>query len=831
MKRHFFNLAVVASLLIAAFLAEASSLLSPRDTGTAVVEAAVTVVPIPVSTETPEAVTSTTVDTVESQPELQEDASDFPPAEIVNDEGGTVSITGEVEYTNSFFTMGVAEPMVILEDQAGFVDRNENFLMPVESQTLGQITSDFFKSPFSYSIALPIEPKGTKRDVDNDGEEDEGVQIFAVAYWSNTFGDPYLEERDLFGGGWSTAYASTLTSSNAETNREIVGGKLLVYAEDINQGFPSGFGDDGFLFTEDDPVVTLPQGFTVVNLDTEPFAFDRSRHPVIDLIEPESSALVDFSNQSYADAFDSLVEKLSKEYAFTEYKGLDWDQIHADLRPQFEEADQEQDPTIYRRALRNLALSIPDGHVKGPPLLDEFVEKTSGGLGIAVRELDNGQTIVNYLGAGMPAEEAGIELGAEILEMEGVPIDEKISATEPHSEPYSTDHFRRLQQMRYVTRFPLGTEVVLTFRNPESNTAETVTLTAVAEPQSFSFSSLNVGRDGYELPVEYEFMPDSGYVYAAINSFSDNKLLTVQLWERLIRELNENNVSGLIIDMRQNGGGSGFLADQMAAYFFNEPLVLGNTGRYDEDLDDFYFDPRREERFYLPAEELRYDGEVVLLVGPNCASACEFFSYDMTVEDRATVVGHYPTAGLGGSIDTVRMPENELFIFTKGRAVDADGAIHIEGKGVPPTILVPVTEETLLGEGDPLLDAAIEHLDSTLLPEISEGGELQIGNVTEGQLPADTAIAYTLQVSTGDIIDIIAASNDFDPAVLIFDQQGNLLAGNEYLSEGATDAGFKNLEIPQDLSLILWVTSLDEEEGGAFTFRIADARGFRVVSP
>src|SRR5687768_7711445 len=33
-------------------------------------------------------------------------------------------VTGEVAYTNSFFTAGVAEPLIILEDQGGFVTRN-----------------------------------------------------------------------------------------------------------------------------------------------------------------------------------------------------------------------------------------------------------------------------------------------------------------------------------------------------------------------------------------------------------------------------------------------------------------------------------------------------------------------------------------------------------------------------------------------------------------------------------------------------------------------------------------------------------------------------------
>ncbi|MFN2221797.1 MAG: S41 family peptidase [Candidatus Promineifilaceae bacterium] len=742
--------------------------------------------------------------------------SPFPPAEIINDQGGPVSITGLVTYTNPFFTMGVAEPVVILEDQAGFVDRNDYFLMPLASQTLGQITSDFFDSPFSYSISLPIEPQGSYRDVDHDGETDQGVQVYAVAYWTNTFGDPFLEQRDLSGGGWSTAYASTEVSDDAETEREIIGGKFLIYAPDGQQGFPSGFGPDGLLFTDDDPIVAAPAGYSVVDLNQEPFVFDRARDQVIDLIEPESTALVDYSDLPYPEAFDALVEKLGKEYAFTEYKGIDWDALHDEFRPRFEQAKDEGDSLAYRRALRDFAWSIPDGHVSGPFITEDFRQAISGGLGLAIRELDDGRIIVNYLTRSGPAEEAGIALGAQIISLDGRPIADVVGDTLTYEGPYSTEHVRRLQQLRYATRFPLGTEVDITWQNPGQADRQSATLEAVAEFDSFNASSLNADLTGYEQPLAYQYLPDVDLAYVQIFSFSDNELLTIQLWERLMRELNENGVPGLVVDMRQNGGGSGFLADQMAAYFFQEPLVLGNTGFYDEELDDFYFDPRGEDRFYLPAEELRYDGPVAVIVGPSCASACEFFSYDMTLEDRAAIVGHYPTAGLGGSIDRLLMPDDEYFTFTQGRAVNAEGEIHIEGIGVQPTVRVPVDEAAVLGQGDPLRQAAINELSGVLAGELVEGGEVALGDLVSGELAAGTRVRYVLPLAEGDVFSLYLDSDDFSPILALLAEDGTVLG----TTAGQPVASVEELEAPFDLTVLLEVLAETPDGAGAYTLRI-----------
>lgn len=628
-----------------------------------------------------------------TEPSTAQPDAEFPAAEIVNDEGGPTVVTGEVAYTNPFFTSGVAQPIVILEDQGGFVVRDRGFTFPPESQVLGQITSDFFTSPFTYSLTLPQEPRGTLRDVDHDDETDQGVMVFAAAYWTNTWGDPYLERRDQGGGGWSSAYASTRVSDDSATYLEIVGGKLLIFAGEDGEGFPAGFGSDGLLFTEDDPLVGVPAGWTLVDLDSDPFVFDRSREPQVDLLEPEGSALDDFSELSYTEAFDAMLEKFRNEYAFTEHKRIDWDAREAEFGPRFEDAERPRNQQAYALALRDFLWSIPDGHVNMDitPLIDLFRQEVSGGLGIALVQVSDGFPRVAFLVEGGPAAEAGIQFGARITSINGVPSGQFVNNTVPWSSPFSTDHNRLLEQLRFATRFPIGTEVVIEYQNPGGNT-EQVTIEAEFEIDSYLFDIAGGDLTGAELPVEFELL-ESGVGYVQILDFFDNELLTIQLWERMIQDLNELGSEGLIIDLRLNGGGSGYLARQMAAYFFDEELVTGNTGRYDDSINDFYLDETEQAQMIPPPEDLRYHGPVVMILGPNCASACEFFAYAMTLQNRARSIGMYPTAGLGGSVEDFNMPEGITVRMTIGRAVDPDGQIHIEGRGVEPDVQVPLDED------------------------------------------------------------------------------------------------------------------------------------------
>lgn len=737
-------------------------------------------------------------------------------ARIVNDEGGPVSITGQLHYTNALFTSGVAEPQIILEDQAGFIDRDEYFILPPESQVLGQITSDFFTSPFTYSLSLPVEPAGSLRDVDNDGEDDTGVMVFSVAYWTNKFGDNVLEERDLYGGGWSTAYSSTRASSDPATRLEIIGGKLIIYAPDAGQGFPSGFGDDGLLFTGDDPIVTIPQGYSVVDLDSQPFLLDRASRHIIDLYEPEEAAINDFSDLGYSAAFTAMVDLFRHEYAYTELYELDWDTLEETYAPRFSEAEAAEHSAAYALAMRDFLWEIPDGHVGMPlgPVSDIFREETDGGLGISLSELDDGRIVVSFLLDGSPAANAGLELGAEILAWDGGSVQEAMDREFVWAhQALATEHTLRLQQLRYITRFPLGTDVEVTFRNPESEEDQSATPGVISERASFSNSSFSAGVGGLELPVEFDILP-SGYGYVAIYSFSDNERLTVQLWERTIKTFIEQDVPGVIIDMRYNGGGSGFLADQLGAYFFQEEHILGYSSSYNASTEEFYLDERSKDRFILPEAELRYDGALVVIIAPGCFSACEFFSYNLTIDDRADIVGHYPTGGLGGAVDDFLMPDDISIRFTVTRALDAEKNIHIEAQGVAPTVDIPITLESLTSDGDFLLEAAENHLTDVILGELIDGGELSLGiGSTEvqanGIVGPDQRVRYRVTLPASRTVSVFVRGEDdsVDTVLGIYDREGSQLLG-------------ENDDADDDTRSSAWTDLAIGEQSGVFVFEV-----------
>jgi C-terminal processing protease CtpA/Prc len=676
--------------------------------------------------------------------------SGLPPAEMMNDEGGPQSLTGIGDYTDFSIPQLMTDPAPTLLDMVYVVRNDPTQFAPAENQILGHMTSTVDPSPLSYAFDLPQAPEGTFLDVDNDGEEDQGVQIFYLAMGANINGDSYLQQLDQLAD--LKSYLQDPLSGN------ITEGSVLVFAADDQQGFPSGFGDDGILFTEDDPAVALPQGYTIVQFGPDGFTFDRSLDGQIDVLESPEGASSDFSGQGILESFNSLIDELSVRYSFTDYRNLDWEAIRANYLPVVEELDQmsQQDPATalgyYVGVLHEIAQSVRDAHVAAsfedasspaiPAYSQAIVGGTSANLGANTTELDDGRIIVTDVLPGSPAEEAGWTFGTEILSVDGVVVEERLPDI-LYSETVGTDEGQRLQQVANLLKFPTGTEEV---------TVEAI-LSGSTEPQSFTMTPAQltlpdrlapINRRG-SMHIQYEMAPNYGYINW--DNFHEPDVRIAVWVDFLERVKADPALDGIIIDMRGNGGGWDNLYFTMASYFFNEeePVSMHwiDQDVYDAESGELVRQAPVEYLLSAPDPELYYDGPILLLVDNKCASSCEFFSQFLQSNGRATVLGQYGTKGAGAPINRVKLPGSAFFQYTKGRAYFAGtDEFNLEAKGVIPDVLVPTTEETEMAKlegGDPVLDAAVQMLSDLKAQAFAE--TITLVDVPQDLTPGYSAVA------------------------------------------------------------------------------------------
>ena len=626
-----------------------------------------------------------------------------------------VRLTGTFTFTNDLISSRFTENAIGLVDFHGFVTRDREWELPVTGQVLGFLELNLEQKRADYWLQLPISPTATLNDVDNNGKTDAGVQIYALRFFPNIAGGPFAEGDDIM-KGWPTFLASVVTS---DADDEVLGGKLIVWSPNDKQQFPSSFGNDGKLFTRDDAAMTLPAGWSVIDLDQKPFAILRTSTVEVLVNEPAEIGVKDYAGLSYTEAFQKLLDDARRSYAFNGIEGKepDWDALESELLPEVEQAEADKDAVAFFRAIRTFVLAFQDGHVQlnttNDELSGELVGQYVGGYGLVLRELEDGRVItvdVFTSTANNIAAKAGILPGAEILAVDGTPIAEAIEKTQPLSAPFSSEHARRQEQVKYVLHNAPGTRAVVTFKNP-GKAERKVTLTSKFEIDSLFFDENNAGRglDTDPLPIDFKVLPSSiGYI--RINSSNDDLNLTFQLLRRAFSTFETKQVDDIIIDLRFNGGGTGL---GLAEFFITQPITDIVIASYYSETEGKFIASDDVTSTLTPKAKLFALDKLAVLVSTNCASACEVESQELSEVPGAIVVGFTPTAGIFADVarGQYKLPESIELQMSKIRFTTPDGELFLEGTGVAPTELVPMTYENAMNwRNDPVLMAAEEAL-------------------------------------------------------------------------------------------------------------------------
>ncbi|PZD77763.1 carboxy terminal-processing peptidase [Mesonia sp. K7] len=269
---------------------------------------------------------------------------------------------------------------------------------------------------------------------------------------------------------------------------------------------------------------------------------------------------------------------------------------------------------------------------------ERFDQQMSGkieGIGARLQKKMDNITIVDVISGGPAWRGEELEVGDEIMKVRQDKEKEAVSITGmPLDDAVS------------LIKGPKGTIVHLTVKKVSGEIEEiSITRDIVELEETFAKSSMvkknNRNYGLINLPKFYFDMEDASGRNAATDIRNE------------IIELKKQDMEGLVIDLRNNGGGSLSAVVEIAGLFIEEgPVVQVKSGNGNreilEDEDD----------------EILWDGPLVILVNELSASASEILAAAMQDYKRAIVLGSKQTYGKGtvqGIIDLNRWVRNSDF--------------------------------------------------------------------------------------------------------------------------------------------------------------------------
>jgi carboxyl-terminal processing protease len=171
-------------------------------------------------------------------------------------------------------------------------------------------------------------------------------------------------------------------------------------------------------------------------------------------------------------------------------------------------------------------------------------------------------------------------------------------------------------------------------------------------------------------------------------------------------DLLDQDARAIVVDLRGNPGGVVAMTMGMAGHFVGTPgQSLGRITQRQMDLE-LRINPRH------PAQ--RTNGPVAILVDGLSASTSEVFAAGLQGLGRARIFG---TRSAGMALPSIfeALPNGDGLQFAIGDLHGPTG-VRLEGQGVTPDEVVPLTAAALEAGRDPALEAALAWIESELHP-------------------------------------------------------------------------------------------------------------------
>ncbi|MEE8131847.1 MAG: S41 family peptidase [Candidatus Paceibacterota bacterium] len=343
------------------------------------------------------------------------------------------------------------------------------------------------------------------------------------------------------------------------------------------------------------------------------------------------------------------------------------------IKSKYVDADKVDNQDLVYGAISGLMKSLNDPNSTFMPPSDakRFGEDISGefsGIGAEIG-IRNDQLMIIAPLKDTPAEQAGLRSGDKILK-----VDDK-----------STNNLNINEAVKII-RGKRGTTVVLTIlRNGWDKPKE-----------------IPIIRDIIQIPTLDWEMKQDGIAYIHLYNFYENAPF---LFYRAAVDIALNEeVKGIIFDLRNNPGGYLNGAVNIAGWFFEQGTVVVS--------EEFRSDGKDKQVFEANGNGLFRNTPIIVLINQGSASASEILAGALRDNRGVKLVGK-PSFGKGTVQEIQNLNDGSIVKITVAHWVLPGGQI-IEDNGLEPDYEVDLTDEDIEADRDPQLNKAIEILKSEI---------------------------------------------------------------------------------------------------------------------
>ena len=346
---------------------------------------------------------------------------------------------------------------------------------------------------------------------------------------------------------------------------------------------------------------------------------------------------------------------------------------------QLSRLDQTRSEDIFQTYINTFAMSYdPHTNYLSPDNAENFdinMSLSLEGIG-AVLQSDNDQVKVVRLVPAGPADKT----------KQVAPADKIVGVAQGDKEMVDVIGWR-LDEVVKLIRGPKGSvvrlEVIPASNAPNDQTSKIVSITREAvklEEQAAKKSILNLKQDGKNYKLGVIEIPAFYLDFKAFRAGDPNYKSTTRDVKKLLTELQKEKVDGVIIDLRNNGGGSLQEATELTSLFIDKGptvLVRNADGKVDvlEDESPGAF----------------YKGPMALLVNRLSASASEIFAGAMQDYHRELIIGGQ-TFGKG-TVQTIQPLNHGELKLTLAKFYRVSGQ-STQHQGVLPDVAFPSIIDT-----------------------------------------------------------------------------------------------------------------------------------------